>query len=206
MIRSNIQGLSGVLNDFEKRLVNVERKPLNIQGGENIRITRLGSGVIVNADPAGDSGPAIISEPCPLDILRDAHDPNYEGKVDTYDISVRLGTIGGFAPANWQNVGEIKTDTSKFLQARITADGKNISTVELELADEVEGCIKTETYNPPAEFTILIGALLMNESEDSSGATTYGAHFIHRSIDCGSVSVHPYMVGDNCWTWLVDTF
>jgi hypothetical protein len=204
MIRSNIQGLSGVLNSLEKRIVAMERKPLNITGGENIRITRMGSGLIINADPAGDSGPAVTAEKCPLDILRTAQEPTTAGDdIQAYDISVRLGTIGGFAPANWEDVGEIGVEESKFLQARITADEKNISTVELELADEVEGCIKVEQNNPPAEFTILIGALLINESEDDQGVTTYGAHHIHRAIACGSVGLHAEMIGDNCWTWIV---
>jgi len=133
---------------------------------------------------------------CPLDIVLQKKTRENE---DYWSTSVRLGTIGGYAPSNWHNIEDVDGTQTKYLVAKITAAEKNIQTVTLDFKDRADGCIKTMESNPPAEFEIIIGALIPNEKTDPNSPQP--APTIIRAIGCGSLSVQPLLVGDNCWTW-----
>ena len=198
---SNITGLSKALTGLSARISKLEsfRKTFSVKGGRNTRVRQVGNNFIVSSD--GEGGGTIVqggSTACPLDILTSGITPNDPNDpVTQYEVSVRLGTIGGFAPANWQSVGTIENDESKYLYAEITANGKDISTVELKLEEQVDGCINTETNNPPQQFNVIIGAIMANENEDGS----YGTPIKPRAISCNSITIEPILTGEKCWTW-----
>ena len=197
-IQSNIKGLGQVLTKLDDRLKKLETaRPIRVIGGLNIRTTNTGKDWIVNADPAGDSAPAAVSRTCPLDILLQKP----EGS-DEWAVSVRLGTVGGYAPDNWHHIDTTDGKDTRFLVAKITALEKNIQTVTLQLREEADGCIQTESGNPPANFEILIGALIAKPPPDDPEAPQ-PAPTIVRAISCGSITLKPLMVGDDCWTWNV---
>jgi hypothetical protein len=197
MIQSNIAGLSQVLNKINDRLTKIETaRPARVIGGLNVRATQSMGDWIINVDPAGDS--AVIASPstCPLDIMLEKVAPDAE----SWDVSVRLGTIGGFAPDNWHYIDTIDGTKTEFLVAKITASEKSITTVTLQLSSTADGCMKTMEGNPPSEFEILIGALIKQEKPSGADAVQPAPRIV-RTIGCGSVSVVPLMVGENCWTW-----
>lgn len=196
MIQSNIAGLSQVLNKFDDRLNKIETaRPTRVIGGLNVRATQSMGDWIINVDPAGDSA-AVVASTCPLDIMLENPDPDQE----SWEVSVRLGTIGGFAPDNWHYIETIDGTSTQYLVAKMTASEKSITTVTLQLSETADGCMKTMEGNPPSEFEILIGALISQEKGTEPEAKQPAPKIV-RTIGCGSISVVPLLVGENCWTW-----
>lgn len=145
MIRSNIQGLSQVLNSFDMRIREIERKTIDVQGGENIRITQTGQTVIVNADPAGDSATApVVSRSCAFVFQKfDIVTPqaNSDGTPSdlptTFKIRATGGTINGLLPENYDNIGSFDDQSESYVTLKATADTTGITTLRYEKSSSI---------------------------------------------------------------------
>ena len=163
MIRSNIDGLGPVLRKFDERIRELERAYVKeIEGGENIRITRTGKTAIINADPAGDST-ASTSPSVSCDFVFQKYDivtpaPNSDGTPSssptTFKIKATGGTINGLLPDNYDNIGGFDSDTSVYVTLKATADTTGITTLTYESASSVPSI--TPQYAdgaPPSEIS-----------------------------------------------------
>ena len=144
MIRSNIQGLSQVLNGLDQRIREMERRTYDVLGGENIRITKTGQSIIINADPAGDSSAPVVSKSCAFvfqkyDIVTPP--PNSDGTPSTAPTTFKIratgGTINGLLPDNYDSIGSFDDQTDAYVTLKATTDTTGITTLTYEKGSSI---------------------------------------------------------------------
>lgn len=205
MIRSNIQGLAQVLNKFDQRIRQIERQSLDLQGGENIRITKSNGQAIINADPAGDS--AVVSAPSKscafvfqkFDIVTPP--PNSDGTPSTAPTTFKVratgGTINGLLPQNYDNIGSFDDQTDAFVTLKATTDTTGITTLEYETSSSMPAIAPQYADGAPPSNVIFFAFMCIEGKVTSSLCSSLQ---IKPEVAYLDQSVTPYR---NICTWSV---
>lgn len=172
------------------------KEPKQIVAGPNIQISEDEDSYCITGQPGGTG--STNTEVCPLDPIVTA----VEDVDNRWEVSVRLGTIGGMCPENWYDIGILRGGQSQFIVAEIDAYEKSIQAVTLKLKEDCNTCIPAEEGQPPQTFSILIAGLIFPDDRPDDGI--WGPPAIYRAISCGSVEILAHSIDGTCYTWDVN--
>ena len=139
--------------------------PKKIVAGPNIQISEDGDSYCITGQPHKTE--ASSSEVCPLEPILTAP----EGRENYWDVSVRLGTVGGMCPENWYDIGGISGGQTRFIVAEVDAFEKSIRGVKLVLTTNCDACIDATEGQPPQRFNILIAGLIAPKERPEGGSS-----------------------------------
>jgi hypothetical protein len=153
---TNIKGLDSLVNAIQGKIDKVDGKvnALDIRGGDGILVTRLGENkfVISKIDKTGGNEE---SYPWHINIIKS------EDSDDEYIVSTNAGTINGYLPDNYDNIGTVTEGSGlQYVYAVAETNLYGLLSLTLELRTELTDTNrKFDEEKIPTGFDLLIGII-----------------------------------------------
>lgn len=151
---TNIKGLDSLVGAIDQKISHVDLKHTNldIQGGAGILVTRLGANkYVINLN---DKSLSSMQETYPWSLIVNRDEEN-----DSHYVSTLGGTINGYLPDNWEDIGTVsEEDELLHVVLKCNTNYNGITSATLSLEEEVPDTNRLLTLNSiPTSFDLLIG-------------------------------------------------
>lgn len=150
-MNTNIQGLNHALEVLDRKIALLDRKLelLDIQGGNNILVSRNGSSYTIDSIRDEDS----LEEYFPWKLVLDETDTK-----GSYKLSTKGGTVNGLLPDNFMDITTVDKDTNTYVYWEADTDGNGVSSLTIKTsASEPNTNIKFMEEGLPTKVLGLVG-------------------------------------------------
>lgn len=142
-----IPGLGEALGEIVEWVEQLP-KPKKINAGRNILLTEDETSISLEGEAQAIGG---SSNPCTFSVSLEKR----EGTEDSFKVIVSPFTLNGLLPSNYEDVGTVEADETKFLQLTAQANITGIASLRYELVDEATIDPQYQEGKPPEKIKLL---------------------------------------------------